>query len=594
MRIAITNRIHEKMNIDGGELLLLSTRTLSPREIELARGKKIKRLYLPSLSAKETEEFFQEFDLFWDGVVKAFAPDHFFWRNVVSSKMQEWEESAAYFLLVLYTLSRWRLEQHDAVVILLCSSIAEEQVCADWAKKEGWSIVKGAATPRFLSFLGERLRAIWKYVRHVTAFLYFKLLASLYAPYNALPEDARTLIISFLYLKNITGGKYNDPFFGDLHHVLQHKGKAAVYLCGFLDDFKKTICKLGEVRDVKILTPYALISWPKALRIIFALFFRQLSIKQAVFCGCDLSGLLKWNAQRYDYYFNFDSEVFFEAIRKICRIHTFSRMIILFEGNVIERACLQAFREENRGVVVGYSHAVIYPMNLKIHLAPGEVFSRPEPDYLLASGPETKRLMTLIGGRKADEIISACALRHIPRAYKNNAEFGGDSVLIALDGGPFGSSTVLDWILENGDLFQEYEVVIRAHPSVPMNRLLGQCFQDVPEGFSISKDDLESDMRNAFCVLYRQSSVGLQALLNGLPIVHLNIDAPLPCDPMACDSDYRWEVRTSQELSAALRDIVSLSREDKDKVVMSAEKYGHDYFMPPHESNMRGFWEKKV
>ena len=37
-----------------------------------------------------------------------------------------------------------------------------------------------------------------------------------------------------------------------------------------------------------------------------------------------------------------------------------------------------------------------------------------------------------------------------------------------------------------------------------------------------------------------------------------------------------------------------LSRDEKCNVVTSVEKYVHDYFMPPHESNMEGFWKKKV
>ena len=164
-------------------------------------------------------------------------------------------------------------------------------------------------------------------------------------------------------------------------------------------------------------------------------------------------------------------------------------------------------------------------------------------------------------------------------------------MLIALDG-VFGCATLLDWIFGHRDIFQGHKVVLRAHPNVPIDVLLGQCLQEAPENFFISQSDLETDMRNAFCVLYRQSSVGLQALLNGLPIVHLNIDAPLPCDPMPRDNDYKWEVRSGQELSAALGEIAALPQDEWRKMVMAAERYVHDYFMPPDERNMRGFWEK--
>ena len=113
-------------------------------------------------------------------------------------------------------------------------------------------------------------------------------------------------------------------------------------------------------------------------------------------------------------FFNLDSEIFYAAVSKLCMSKEYVRLIQLYEGNVFERACIQAFRKHSSGDVVGYSHAVIFPLNLKIHITDKEKQSRPEPDYFICTGPEGKNLMAQIGNRDTTMIHTGCSLRHIP------------------------------------------------------------------------------------------------------------------------------------------------------------------------------------
>lgn len=164
--IILTDRLHKGLITGSGEHYFLSMRKLSPKEVLFARQTGIRRYYLPSLNEEESEEFFKEFDRFWDQVVKPFNVESPFWRNVVSSKMQGWEQSSAYFALMLFTLSK-RVEKVPSCIIIVCSSIVEEDVCEEWGKSKGWNIYRKPYRP-----LPRWIRLFFQDTRNMLNFLY--------------------------------------------------------------------------------------------------------------------------------------------------------------------------------------------------------------------------------------------------------------------------------------------------------------------------------------------------------------------------------------------------------------------------------------
>ncbi len=139
--LIITDRLHQKVFIDKTSPRLILLRPLTKKEIVLARRLGICRYYLPSLTETESAEFFKEFDNFWDQLLSYFDHDHPFWRNVVSSKMQEWENSASYLALTLFTLTK-RTNKESLCIVVLCASIEEEDVYEEWGRKRGWKVYR--------------------------------------------------------------------------------------------------------------------------------------------------------------------------------------------------------------------------------------------------------------------------------------------------------------------------------------------------------------------------------------------------------------------------------------------------------------------
>lgn len=591
LELIITDRLHRKIVTGKDSPRLISMRRLKKREIVLARRMKIHRFYLPSLTKIESTEFFKEFDKFWNQIVKPFGSEHAFWRNIVSSKMQEWERSAAYLALILFTIAQKAVNGPKSIVIV-CSSLEEECVCEEWGKKMGWKVYRKPylSLPCWSRRIFQEIINLENFLRMFAACLYKKVFAPKYKQ-KISPKNDKILIASLFYDSCFNNGMYLDPFFGNLHKIMRQNGKSVTYIAGPLGNYKESAKKVKVSSDVSIIIPYSFIRWAELISLVLKVFIRRIRLPRTTFCGCDFSSLIMWNARRFEYFFNLDSEIYFRAMKNLCKIEHFERLIQLYEGNVFERGCIQAFKKVNSSVlIVGYSHAVVYPLNLKFRLTGNEKKQKPEPDILISTGPETQRLMTRIGKRESSRVLSGCSLRNIPvlDAMKTLNKVRSD-ILVALDG-VWSCVTVLDWLMEQAEIFKGYKIRLRGHPNVPVEKLLAQCINVLPDNFDLSNNDLKADIENSFCVIYRQSSVGMQALMNGVPAIHLNIDAPLSCDPIMDLEVSKWTVRSLEEFSAVLQEIYSLEENQKLEAVSIARKYAEGYFTVPDEKNIMRFY----
>ncbi len=590
IELVITDRIHQKIPVGENPTRLISLRPLTQNEVALARNLGIGRFYLPTLTKVQSAQFYKEFDRFWDQVVRPFGADHPFWRNVASSKMQEWEMSVSYLALVLFTICRMKTRNPQFIVIL-CGSIDEEDVCERWGKGKGWTVHRRPHSP-LPQWCRRIVREALNFKRFCHMFslcLYQKWLFRGYRP-RSTDTDAPILVASLFYSSSFKNGGYEDPFFDSLHKVHHRNGESLTYLSSPLGDFRDSARKIRDCREVSVLVPHSVITWPQLIRLASQVFLRRFRFLHTDFCGCDFSNLLKWTARRFHHIFNLHAEICYAAVKRLCERDHFERLIQLYEGNVFERGCIQAFRKYGSGPIVGYSHAVVFPLNLKIRLSHHERHLKPEPDFLLSTGPESTRSMERIGGRESTRIYSGCTLRYIPaKENGKRAETGEANILLALDG-VRASASVLDWMIECAEMLRGYKITVRAHPNMPVGPLISQCLHDVPGNFHLSEADLKTDIAACFCVIYRQTSVGMQAWMNGVPAIHLQVDAPLPCDPIMGLKSSPWRVRTPLELFRALQEIQHLGEERRRRLIASAQRYSRDYFKPPDDRNIEGFF----
>jgi len=499
--------------------------------------------------------------------------------------MQEWERSFTYLLLTLFTLSKIKNNKIITIVIV-CSSLEEEYLCEVWGNKIGWKTIRNASVrlPYQFRFSLQKYKLFLKFQYVLLLFLFKKIISPKYKKF-IIKNGNSVLICSLIYSKSIKDGEFSDPFFGDLYKYYNRSGKSVINLCYPLDNYKKTIKKISECGAANIIVPLSVLSWNEVISIAFRVYFRKILVNRAEFIDCNISKLIHWNACR-ELFFNLHAELYYHVVKKLCRFYDFNCMVFPYEGNAFERANIQAFREYSSGTIIGYSHAVIYPLNLKIRLTEAEKSQRPAPDFFVATGPENKRLIVEIGNHAEESIRTACALRNIPELGKlRSTKSNNSTILIAMDG-VWSTAIVLNWFFENANALRENDFIVRIHPNIPADKLLEQCLYNIPENFNFSTTDLKSDFGKCFCVIYRQTSVGLQALMNGIPAIHLDIDAPLPCDPIENLKTGKLVVSDTDQLLSAIKEIKSLSEESRLQAMNTAKEYASKYFSKKTDENI--------
>ncbi|MBF0343517.1 MAG: hypothetical protein HQL06_04715 [Nitrospirae bacterium] len=592
MKLIITDCIHKHILKKGENPQIITMREFNTAEISLIRKMNLYRYYMPSLTESEIKEFFEELDNFWNQTIKHFNRDHYFWRNVVSSKIQDGEKSVAHLALLLFVLHKRQSPEQQ--YIFVCNSIKEAYTVDRFASAMAWDI-----QIRLSMILHPLVRYIlqhgyntWKFLRMSLIFSYFKIFSPWFVPKHN-RRNKNVLISTHSYPKSFIDGTYHDYYFGHIHNEFKSYEYSVTYITDPLDNFRLCAKKIKECNAVDIILIYSLVSWYEhmliLLRILSRSFTPKLSIINATFLGVDFSELIQHTFQRVSY-FNFHAEFYYTAVMKLCKTKSFDMFLYPHEGNICEMACIQAFKRILSTPVIGYSHADICPMNIKMYVTDYEKTVRPEPDYFVASGNYSKDLLYKLCNRDPNKVRIGTFMRELPivsdpsnnRSHKN-------TILIATEGYMAAVKT-LDWVFENSRVFFGLHVVLRGHPNVPINSLLQFCIKKKPDNFTITHESLKQNLESSLCVVYRQTSVGMQALLYGIPVIHLNIDSPMSTDPLfEFNEKGKWSVKTSKELEIAINEIKHMSTKEKTLIKDHASLFIKQYFAPHNNKTIEAF-----
>jgi len=572
-------------------LCILAHRPLKKHEKIFAQNNSITRFYLPVLTKAQQDEFCQYFDETWNHLCKRFNRTHPFWRNVVSSKMQEWEKSFSYLMLTLFTLKA--TAPTNLRLIVLCKSVQEEQVWVSWAKYNGWALDKEPVSA-FNVFVNLKQGAmnILLFARLVIRGLRQKYTLPKFRLFSDNDNVSNNVLIaSLFYPSSFKDNKFHDPFMGEIHKHFLDQGKRCMYVSDALSVTDASLAKkIQDCQDTIVNTPHSILSWSQLTLSFLRVLFRRYDLNNIEFMHCDFSKLIQWRAYSFENNFSMNAEIYYMAVKKVCGIHAFNQLVVIYEGNVFERACIQAFKEFSSSKVYGYSHGVVFRSNLKLRVTKEERNLRPDPDTIVCTGRHSRSMLSQLRIFEEDDLQDGCSLRFIPQCLNRElSDEKSKKVLIALDGA-FATSAIMDWLIENKDLLSGYEVYFRTHPNVPIGIIEKYMLNKIPKEFIPSHGALDEDIRESSCVLYRHTSIGIQALLNGVPIIHLAIDSPLPMDPIEELHAGKRTVYDREDLQEAL-DLINTNKEGKVKTELDeAKDYVKGYFSSPTKQRLNQFF----
>lgn len=404
-------------------------------------------------------------------------------------------------------------------------------------------------------------------------------------------EKIYYVIKTFLYDHSFDGnGRYRDTFFGMLPGYLEQK-KDVLILADVFGNCRTNTEKIRKCQSHLILPFEIFLTLGSGIQAAIETLSTKIRIKRRYFFfGYDVSEIINLELAR-----TFNGIPFYQFIRywmtknllRSIRVGTF---LLTYENNAWEKMSMLAVREHSPDTtIVGYQHSVVPQASANAFISQNEADIIPMPDRILTVGEIPKEIMERYGSFDNGKIEPACGLRfeYLFKGLKRERRKNGH-ILLALEGLD-GAHKLVNYALKELGGNKNYQIRIRTHPEMPCesfeNKLTHRL--NAVSNFTQTKNVLlKDDLEWADVVMYWGSTVSLEALIMGIPIIRYNMDTVLDYDPLFECKHLKWVVSDKTALVNTLEDVYELNDDRFEKARVQAKQYLADYFFPVTEERL--------
>lgn len=398
-------------------------------------------------------------------------------------------------------------------------------------------------------------------------------------------ESKYYVLRSWFYSSSIDeNNEYRDSFFGKLPEYLVKNGKRLLIVAGVIGDYKSIVRKIANNNDYLIIPQELFLKYIDPIKAIIDIHCNKIKIEGEVdFEGFDVSDTVRAEIDKdfrgrgiltnYMYYY------WTKRMLNTVEVDTFTTTC---ENNPWERMCTMALRQYSPETkMLGYQHNVVPQASANMFVSEYEKDVIPMPDKILTVGMAPKRIMERHGHYDNGKIQVACALRFEylfkiqpkPRSRSN-------CILVALEG-VFGVYQLVNYVLSELKESSNYKIKIRTHPAMPIEHIIHKLNYDIGSFPHISLSEntsLEQDLSESDMVIYWGSTVALEALTMGKPIIHFDSGDILSYDPLFECHHLKWVVSKHTNLLKVIEEIYEMSDEEFCLQLGQAKEYLDDYF----------------
>lgn len=316
--------------------------------------------------------------------------------------------------------------------------------------------------------------------------------------------------------------------------------------------------------------------------------------RSTIFENIDLGKIVKAEIRKEcggsDFFLNL---LEYYSIRSFLRNVQFDRVIYPFEHRSWEAMLIAGLRKASPGIkIFGYQHTSIAPKHTNFLLGKDEADYIFLPDKIICMGKATKEIMQRMGNFPAEKLKIGCALRQNiiqPQDYRQGDINHISNILVALTTDTneyFKVLTFLDRAFANNNT---YNVRVRPHPITEIER--GRW---LPEGlaftFEIDCDkNLNESLSWAHIVLYASSTVSIEAIERGIPVLYLDLGDPLCPDPLFEIQDFKWPVSSPEKLIETINYINNIPKDVFNSARTKASEYASEYIVPATQEKLKFF-----
>ncbi len=280
------------------------------------------------------------------------------------------------------------------------------------------------------------------------------------------------------------------------------------------------------------------------------------------------------------------------AIEKFLRKFTVHTYITPYENHSWEQLTNLFIKSKYPDTkLVGYQHSSIVLKELNYFPSIYERNILPFPDKILTVGEGATSILEEFGNYPPGKLFSGCGFRYSSMMnHQIRERTRGNSILVAFPIGKEASIEILSFFLENQRNFLPYSILLKFHPVLKPEEIIKELRDPLPNNFKVFKtSSVDQLLKNADIVCFSQTTVGLEALFQGIPVICIEIDPFYPSDPIFRFNDLKWTVHNPDELVQALYEIQTMNDEEFRSKQLSARRYLERYFFPVSDDAMEKF-----
>jgi len=393
-------------------------------------------------------------------------------------------------------------------------------------------------------------------------------------------------------------GSYEDTYFGELADHIAEQGVPVInFLYVNTPEYKKVVDASRKTKSKAAMFPLEHFLGVTDIIFCFIVALYKYFIPAAfygvfIIDGKDAGYLVRMTI-RNDY----SSPCFFDNLRKFFIIKNISRAIKIsrfyypFENRAFEKMVILALRRFSPGTkVIGYQHAALSMQHTNFLLTKEEAGSIPLPDKIMTMGKVTRDFMRDAGNFPDSLLESGCALRQkrVPAPAKNRREISNLLVTLATNLEEY--VQVMIFLNESLKDNERYKIWIRPHPRLPLlEEAMGISGELRFSLYKSNKETLPECLEWADVVLNVCSTVAIEGLARGIPVIYLNINNIFNSDPVINFEDFRWQANTPGDLHSVIRQINELPDNEFYRRQKKGLDYAADYLCPVNENNLNIF-----
>lgn len=392
--------------------------------------------------------------------------------------------------------------------------------------------------------------------------------------------------VAFTYVDAGVSEK-SDAFFGKLHDLLQARTPPVDlnYLAFVQAPYRQVLPRMLKF-DRRLYSPIFLYAGIRdlagalkdSLRELFSPAFTG-HLRSVTGSTALLGEAFRWDLARGGYFHNL---LLYRTLRRILRKQPLQRLIYPYENKSLEKMLLLAVRAECPECrIVGYQHTSITPRHTTFQLSRSEMAATPLPDRIVTVGEITRRHLEQQGSFPPGLLQAGCALRQSSLVPDNNAPRVSGRVLLALSSSRFELVAATEFMMRAVATRNDLQIGIRPHPEFPLSLLpdhLKKWVRD--QAVDLSGTPLQENLRWCNATAYVSSTVALECLMLGKPVINLDLGEIVIPDPVL-DPPPLWQrVTDPNAFLVALEAADAISAETRLCEVYRTREYMRAYFSP--------------